>query len=147
MAEAADAAPEARLGAAVGAVGVSPAELGRVLLGGGGAGAEDVSGATAAYVADGGSLLADLGAGEFLVEGEDRALGFGVSVAGTAPAGVETAGAGGGGSSGGRDTGGSGGLRSTEEVASTATARVGVAVLGNGGVRLGDGVERRHFGG
>lgn len=71
-----------------------------------------------------------------------------MSVAGTAAAGIEAAAAGGSGRSGGgggRDTGGSGGGWGTEEVASTSTTRVGVAVLGNSRVGLGDGVERRHF--
>lgn len=97
---------------------------------------------------DGGCLLADLGAGEFLVEGEDWSLGGGVSVTGTTAARVEAGAAGRDGSlgdGGGWDSGGSGGLGSAEEVTSAAAAGVGVAVLSHGGVWLGDGVEGRHL--
>lgn len=141
-----DTSPEAGALAAGGAVRVPPAQLGRVLLVLLGGAAKDVAGTTTADMADGGGLLADLGAGELLVKGQNGAFGGGVSVTGTAAAGVEAAGAGRSGGGGSRDTGGSGGGRSTEEVASTSTTRVGVAVLGNSGVGLCDGVERRHFG-
>jgi len=141
-----DTAPEAGAVAAGGAVRVSPAQLGRILLVLLGGAVEYVAGTAAADMADGGGLLADLGAGELLVEGQNGALSREVSVTGTATAGVEVAGAGRSGGGGSRDTGRSSGGWSTEEVASTSTTRVGVAVLGNSGVGLGDSVERRHFG-
>lgn len=97
---------------------------------------------------DGCGLLANLGALELLVKGDGLTLSNRVDVAGTAAARVE-AGRGGLGlgdiGDAGRNTGGSSGLGSAEEVASTTTARVGVAVLGDGGVRLGDGDVGRHL--
>jgi len=140
----AETAPEPGADAAVGAVGVTT----RLGLARSGDGAEDVAGTAAADVGDGGGLLAHLGALELLVKVQGLALSRGVDVARTAAARVE---AGGGGGAGGwyrggtdGDAGGRGSLGGTEEVASAATARVGVAVLGHGGVRLGDGV-RRHL--
>lgn len=97
---------------------------------------------------NGGCLLSNLGAGEFLVEGEDWSLGRGVSVAGTTAARVEAGAAGRSGSlgdSGGWHSGGIGCLGSAEEVTSAATAGVGVAVLRHRGVWLSDGVARRHL--
>lgn len=141
VADAAEAAPEPGLVAAVGAGRVA-ARAG-VLVGAAGL-VEDVAGAAAADVRDGGHLVADLGAAELLVKREDRAGLGGVRVAGTAAAGVEAV-VGGpwcGGHSRGGDASGSGGLGSTEEVAGTATAGVGVAVLRDSGMRLGDGVGR-----
>lgn len=83
---ASDTAPEAGALAAGGAVRVPSAQLGRVLLVLLGGAAEDVAGTATADMADGRGLLADLGAGEFLVEGHDGTLGGGVSVTSTAAA-------------------------------------------------------------
>lgn len=145
--EVVDVVLEVRFSVVVGVVGVFLVEFGWVFFGGGGVGVEDVVGVIVVYVVDGGSFFVDFGVGEFFVEGEDRVFGFGVSVVGIVLVGVEMVGVGGGGSSGGRDIGGSGGLRSMEEVVSIVMVRVGVVVFSNGGVRFGDGVERRYFGG
>lgn len=143
MTNVAEAAPEAGSLAASGAVGVAAGAAGRRVQG-----AEDVAGATTANVGDGRGLLADLSTLELLIEGDGLALRGRVDVAGTAAARVET----GRGGLGLRNVGDtsrnarrSGGLRGTEEVTSTATARVGVAVLGNSGVRLGDSNVGRHL--
>lgn len=142
-ADVAQTTPEARAYTAVGAVGIAAG----LVLARGGEAAEDVAGTATADVGDGGGLLADLGALELLVEAQGLALSGGVDVASTASARVEARSGGGGrdGRSPGGNTGGRGGLGDTEEVASAATARVDVAVLGHGGVRLVDGVGR-HFG-
>ena len=141
----AQACPEAGARAAVGARrvaaarGVGAGAALALLLGA--AGAVDVAGA-AAPGGGGDGLGADVGAGELLVQGQGDALGGCVGVAGTPAARVEAAGAAGAGLGRGRDTRGCGGEGGTEHVARAAPAGVGVAVLGHGGVRLGDGVPR-----
>lgn len=91
---------------------------------------------------DGGGLVAELGAVELLLKGEGGALLSGMGVAGTAAARVEAGGGGARSRDGSGDARGCRRLGSPEEVASTAATRVGVAVLSDGGVRLGDGVGR-----
>lgn len=93
-----------------------------------------------------GGLGTDLGAGKLLAEGQNRALGGSMGVAGAATAGIEATGAGGSGLDLGRNTGGRGSGWSLEEVSCTAAARVGVAVLSDSGMRLVDEVGGRHFG-
>lgn len=145
VSDVAQAAPESRSLASVGARRVAAGAAGRV---GGAELVEDVASATAANVGHDGGLVADLGAGELLVKGHDRASDRGVGVAGTAAARVESGAAASDGHGGG-DLGGDAGrgsrLGGAEEVAGTATARVGVAVLGHGRVWLGDEVGR-HLG-
>ena len=105
-----------------------------------------VAGAAAADVA--GGLLLDHGL-QFvrLLERHDGSLDRGVGVAGTAAARVEAAhaGTGSGGDGLSRDASRGSGLRSAEEVASAAAARVREGVLRDGGVRLVDG-KARHRG-
>lgn len=128
-------------------VGVARFPAGLALLAGGiSVGDDHVAGTSTADVGECG-LGADLGAGELLAEGDDGPLGGGVGVTGTTTSGVEATGADGGGLDLGRDAAGGGGGGSTEEVAGTAAAGVGVAVLSYGWVRLGDEVGGgRHFG-
>jgi len=137
----AESGPEAGSLAAIGAAGISSA------LGAGGiVGSNNVSGTSTADVGEGG-LGADFGAGELLGEGHDGALGGGMGVTGTTAARVEAASAGRSGLDLGRDAGGGGRSRGTEEVTSTTTAGVSVAVLSYGWVWLGDEVgSGRHFG-
>lgn len=140
-ADVAQTSPESGPLAAVCAARVPPA-----LVAGGVIGNDNVAGASAADVGKG-RLGADLGAGDFLAEGEDAALGGGVSVTGTAAARVESGVADGGGRGLGGNAGGGGCGRGAEEVACAAAAGVGVAVLSYGWVRLGDEVRGgRHFG-
>lgn len=142
-ADIAEAGPEPGVGAAVGALGVAAGPV----VARGRHGAEDVARASTTDMSDGRGLLADFGALELLVEAQSLTLGGGVNISSTSTAGIEAGGVGGGryGRSPDRDTGGGGRLRGTEIVAGAATAAVGVAVLGHGGVRLGECVGRRHL--
>lgn len=111
--------------------------------------AKDISRPAPADMRIHGALLAVLGARVLLVERDNGPVTGRVRVAGAAAARVEAAGGGaggGGGGGGGRKDGGGGdargrgGARRTEKVACAAATRVGVAVLGDRWVRLGDGV-------
>lgn len=123
------------------------------------AGRGKVAGTAAAnVVARDHAVLTLVSARVLILERDDRTLDVAVGIAGAATARVEAAaadagrGAGGRGGAGGADgveggghTGGRGGQWSAKVVSCAAAAGVDVGVLRNGGVRLGDGVARRHL--